>query len=109
MTVQCSCNNLDADFGSRILDAGFCIIALLRLDSTSAACNGLVVISIPVVIIYGTEYTLPHSSHASNEQRGIVECGIIQRLSGNSVTGVTGVMRECSFIWIPPCITVHAV
>jgi hypothetical protein len=30
-------------------------------------------------------------------------------LTGNSVTGVTGVMRECSFIWIPPCITVHAV
>jgi hypothetical protein len=33
----------------------------------------------------------------------------VVRLTGNSVTGVTGVMRECSFIWIPPCITVHAV
>jgi hypothetical protein len=60
-----SCNNLDADFGSWILDAGFCIIALHRLDSTSAACDGLVVISI--VVIDGTEYTLPHSSHSNNE------------------------------------------
>jgi hypothetical protein len=32
-----SWNNLDADFGSWILDAGFCIIALHRLDSISAA------------------------------------------------------------------------
>jgi hypothetical protein len=42
------------------------IIALHRLDSTSAVCDGLVVISI--VVIYGTEYTLPHSSHSNNEQ-----------------------------------------
>jgi hypothetical protein len=49
-----------------MLDAGFCIIALHRLDSTSAACDGLVVISI--VVIYISEYTLPHSSHANNEQ-----------------------------------------
>jgi hypothetical protein len=49
-----------------ILDPGFCIIALHCLDSTSAACDGLVVISI--VVIYGTEYTLPHSSHSNNEQ-----------------------------------------
>jgi hypothetical protein len=61
-----SCNNMDTDFGSWILDAGFCIIALHRLDSTSAACDGFVVISI--VVIYGTEYTLLHSSHANNEQ-----------------------------------------
>jgi hypothetical protein len=39
-----SCNNLDADFGSWILDPGFCIIALHRLDSTSPARDGLVVI-----------------------------------------------------------------
>jgi hypothetical protein len=44
-----TCNNLDADFGSWILDAGFCIIALHHLDSTSAACDGLVVISIVVI------------------------------------------------------------
>jgi hypothetical protein len=40
-----SCNNLDADFGSWILDAGFCIIALHRLDSTSAECDDLVVMA----------------------------------------------------------------
>jgi hypothetical protein len=34
-----SCNNLDADFGSWILDAGFYIIALHRLDSTSHSNN----------------------------------------------------------------------
>jgi hypothetical protein len=45
-----------------ILDPGFCVIALHRLDSTSAACDCLVVISI---VVYGTEYTLPH---ANNEQ-----------------------------------------
>jgi hypothetical protein len=57
-----SCNNLDADFWSWMLDDGFCIIGLYRLDSTSAAgIDG-------VVVIYKTEYTLPHSSHANNEQ-----------------------------------------
>jgi hypothetical protein len=53
-----SCNNLDADFGSWTQDVGFCIIGLHRLDSTSAAGDGLVAIS-GVVVIYGTEYTLP--------------------------------------------------
>jgi hypothetical protein len=41
-----SWNNLDADFGSWILDAGFCIIGLHRLDSISAAGIGLVAISL---------------------------------------------------------------
>jgi hypothetical protein len=36
-----SCNNLDADFGSWTLDAGFCTIGLHRLDSTSGAAGGL--------------------------------------------------------------------
>jgi hypothetical protein len=45
------------DPGFWILDPGFWINALHRLDSISAACDGLVVISI--VVIYGTEYTLP--------------------------------------------------
>jgi hypothetical protein len=39
-----SCNNLDADFGSWMLGIGFCIIGLHRLDSTSAAGDGLVAI-----------------------------------------------------------------
>jgi hypothetical protein len=54
------------DPGSWILDAGFCIIALHHLDSTSAECDNLVVISI--VVICGTVCTLPHSSHSNNEQ-----------------------------------------
>jgi hypothetical protein len=37
---------LDTDFGSWILDAGFCIIGLHRLDSISAAGDGLVAISL---------------------------------------------------------------
>jgi hypothetical protein len=45
------------------------------------------------------------------ESGDLAECRNVTMhgLTGNSVTGVTGVMRECSFIWIPPCITVHAV
>jgi hypothetical protein len=41
-----SWNNLDADFGSWKLDAGFCIIGLHRLDLISAAGDGLVAISL---------------------------------------------------------------
>jgi hypothetical protein len=66
-----SCYNLDIDFGSWTLDSGFCIIGLHRLDSTSAAGDGLVAISrIVVTCSYGTEYTLSHwhRSHANNEQ-----------------------------------------
>jgi hypothetical protein len=50
-----SCNNLDADFGSWTQDAGICIIGLHRLDSTSAAGDGLAAIS-GVVVIYGIPY-----------------------------------------------------
>jgi hypothetical protein len=41
-----SWNNLDADFGSWTWDAGFCIIELHHLDSSSAAGDGLVAISL---------------------------------------------------------------
>jgi hypothetical protein len=41
-----SWNNLDADFGSWTLDAGYFIIGLHRLDSISAAGDGLVAISL---------------------------------------------------------------
>jgi hypothetical protein len=35
--LEGSCKKLEADFGSWTMDAGFCIIGLHRLDSTSAA------------------------------------------------------------------------
>jgi hypothetical protein len=47
-----SFNNLDTFW---ILDAAFCIIGLHRLDSISAAGDGLVAIS-GVVVIYGTPF-----------------------------------------------------
>jgi hypothetical protein len=39
-------NNLDTDFGSWTQDAGLSIIGLHRLDSTSAAGDGLVAITL---------------------------------------------------------------
>jgi hypothetical protein len=45
-----SWNNLNTDFGSWTLDAGFCIIGLHRLDSISAAGDGLVAISLRAVV-----------------------------------------------------------
>jgi hypothetical protein len=41
-TSNSSCKNLDADSGFWTQDAEFCIIGLHRLDSTSAAGDGLV-------------------------------------------------------------------
>jgi hypothetical protein len=45
-------NQINAKKSSRILDAGFSVIALHRLDSTSAACDGLMVISINCQWLY---------------------------------------------------------
>jgi hypothetical protein len=66
--VYGSCNNLDADFGSWMLDFASLHCTAWIQPRLHANCDGLVVISI--VVIYYTEYTLPHSSHANNEHAG---------------------------------------